>query len=139
MMSKQCPFCSGTMEQNTIKTIFEYKDQSIEVDQPGMYCDSCEEGILSRADHKATEKEIHDLHARVDGLLMSDEIKTIRKSLDLTQQEASELFGGGVNAFSRYERGETMHSKSLDQLLKVLRKHGNELLDEIKAEENKAA
>ncbi len=52
---------------------------------------------------------------------------------------STKLFGGGVNAFSRYDRGETMHSKSLEQLLKVLRKHGNNILDEIKAEENQAA
>ena len=137
-MSKQCPFCGGTMEQKTIKTTYTYKDLSVEVEQPGMFCDSCEEGILSKADHKATEKEIHDLHARGDGLLLSDEIRSIRKGLGLNQQEASKLFGGGVNAFSRYECGETMQSKALDQLLRTLHEHAG-ILDEIKAREVQVA
>ena len=137
-MSKQCPFCDGTMEQKNVHTTYTYKGLSIEVEQPGMFCDSCEEGILSKADHKATEKDIHDLHARGDGLLMSDEIRSIRKELGLKQQEASKLFGGGVNAFSRYERGETMQSKALDQLLRTLHEHDN-ILEEIIARENKAA
>lgn len=40
------------------------------------------------------------------------------------------VIGGGVNAFSRYERGETPISKPLSQLLFILKNHPN-LLSEI--------
>lgn len=34
-------------------------------------------------------------------------ITRVRKQLSLDQREAAEIFGGGVNAFSRYENGKT--------------------------------
>jgi len=59
-------------------------------------------------------------------------ITDIRKKLDLDQREAAEIFGGGVNAFSRYETGKTKPPLALVKLLKVLDKHP-ELLAEIRA------
>lgn len=51
------------------------------------------------------------------------ELRRIRKDLGLTQKKAAELFGGGVNAFSEYERGVTQPSKSTVVLLHLLDKH----------------
>ena len=47
-------------------------------------------------------------------------IYEIRTKLNLTQQEAGALFGGGVNAFSRYETGKTKPPLALVQLFKLL-------------------
>jgi HTH-type transcriptional regulator/antitoxin MqsA len=52
-------------------------------------------------------------------------------SVALGQREAAEIFGGGVNAFSRYENGKTKPPLALVKLLKVLDRHPD-LLDEIK-------
>jgi len=49
----------------------------------------------------------------------------------LDQREAGEIFGGGVNAFSRYENGKTKPPVALVKLLRVLDRHPD-LLDEIK-------
>jgi len=58
-MMKKCPFCKeGFLERKTIKETYTYKGQTIEVDQPGEFCNSCEEGILNAADMKATEKQL---------------------------------------------------------------------------------
>lgn len=59
-------------------------------------------------------------------------IAGVRKKLSLDQREAAEIFGGGVNAFSRYESGRTRPPLALVKLLKVLDRHP-ELLDEIRA------
>jgi len=59
-------------------------------------------------------------------------IAGVRKKLALDQREAAEIFGGGVNAFSRYETGKTRPSVALMKLLKVLEKHP-ELLEEVRA------
>ena len=59
-------------------------------------------------------------------------IANVRKKLDLGQREAAQLFGGGVNAFSRYETGKTRPPLALVKLLKVLDRHP-ELLDEVRA------
>ncbi|MBO9687934.1 MAG: type II toxin-antitoxin system MqsA family antitoxin [Mitsuaria chitosanitabida] len=57
---------------------------------------------------------------------------TIAKKLALDQREAAALFGGGANAFSRYETGKNQPPRSLIQLLSVLERHPS-LLDEIRA------
>ncbi len=59
-------------------------------------------------------------------------IAGVRKKLALDQREAAEIFGGGVNAFSRYETGKTRPPVALMKLLKVLEKHP-ELLEEVRA------
>ena len=55
----------------------------------------------------------------------------MRKKLALDQREAAEIFGDGVNAFSRYENGKTKPPLALVKLLKVLDRPPD-LLDEVK-------
>jgi HTH-type transcriptional regulator/antitoxin MqsA len=117
---KNCPICGKKLEYKITPTVYEYKDKSITIDQPGYYCDDCEESYLSSKDLKATKKEIADFKRKVDHLLTTDELKTIRKRLKLTQQQAAELFGGGVRAFHKYETAEATQSKPLDILLRLV-------------------
>ncbi|EIJ43650.1 putative zinc finger/helix-turn-helix protein, YgiT family [Beggiatoa alba B18LD] len=125
---KKCPFCAdGFLERKTILETYEYKGQTLTVKQAGDYCNACDEGILSGKDLQETQKQIHDFHAKIDGLLTSDEIRTIRKKLKLTQKQAALIFGGGANAFSRYERGEAMPLRATVNLLKILDKHPEQL------------
>ncbi len=51
-----------------------------------------------------------------DGLLTSSEIYEARITLGLTQESASLVFGGGKNAFSKYERAEVSQSVAMDKL-----------------------
>jgi HTH-type transcriptional regulator/antitoxin MqsA len=62
----------------------------------------------------------------------AQELRAIRKKLGLRQAEAGRLFGGGVSAFSEYERGKTQPHKSTVLLLRLLDKHP-ELLKELAA------
>jgi HTH-type transcriptional regulator/antitoxin MqsA len=139
MENKSCPFCGKGKLARAKKTIlFDYKGHSIELEQPGEYCDSCDEGIINGSDLKATEKELHDFRAKIDDLLTTDEVRRIRTKLGLTQHQAAEIFGGGPNAFSRYERGEVRQTKALDQLLRLLDRHP-EQLDELTRSNAEAA
>lgn len=61
-----------------------------------------------------------------------DFIASVRKKLQLDQREAAKIFGGGVNAFSRYETGRTKPPVALVKLLKVLDRHPD-LLAEVLA------
>ncbi|AGN83150.1 DNA-binding protein [Pseudomonas putida H8234] len=58
-------------------------------------------------------------------------IASIRRKFDLDQREAGEIFGGGVNAFSRYENGKTTPPVALVKLLKLLDRHP-ELFEEVR-------
>ena len=46
-------------------------------------------------------------------------IASVRRELALDQREAAEIFGGGVNAISRYENGLTKPPLALVKLRKV--------------------
>ena len=132
MEKKKCPFCeNGFLENNTIMETYTYKEHTLEIEQPGEWCNVCDEGILESANLKATEKQISDFQSQVDGLLTSNEIKLIRKKLKLTQKQAADICGGGPNAFSRYERGEAKPIRSTSNLLRLLSNYPN-LLKELK-------
>ena len=119
---KTCTVCGkGKLTRETRRVAYSYKGQSVEVAQPGEWCDTCGEAILSPEDMVATRPARHDALARAEGLLTSQEVHDIRAKLGLTQAEAAELFGGGINAFSRYERGETMQPRALDRYPALLK------------------
>lgn len=129
---ENCPFCGkkSYYHQTKLMTLY-YRSLPITVKQPGYWCDKCGEGVISGDDRKATQKELQSLRSKIDGLLTPKRIKKIREQLNLTQQKASEIFGGGINAFSRYERGETPIPRPLSQLLQLLQAHPA-LLSELK-------
>lgn len=128
---EHCPFCGKETYLHQIKPMtLRYKSRSITINQPGYWCNECQEGVIGGADRKTTQKELQAFRAEIDGLLPPDQIKLIREKLNLTQQRAAEIFGGGINAFSRYERGETPISRPLSQLLHLLLSHPD-LLNEV--------
>src|ERR1700682_3578439 len=104
MKKEHCPFCGKESYHHQRKPmILRYKSHSITINQPGYWCDECKEGVIGGEDRKTTQKELQAFRAKIDGLLTPEEIKYTREKLNLTQQKASKIFGGGVNAFSRYE------------------------------------
>ena len=58
-------------------------------------------------------------------------IAKVRRKLDLDQRQAAEIFGGGINAFSRYENGKTKPPLALVKLFKLLDRHPD-LLNEVR-------
>src|SRR4029077_16784447 len=125
----KCLAChKGTLTKKVKSQLFTYKDKSITLEQPGLWCDFCEEGILSGEDIAQTEKVFNKFKATVDNLLKPSQIRHIRKDvLRITQKQASKIFGGGKNGFSRYERGETQPLPAVSNLLKMFERHPEDL------------
>jgi HTH-type transcriptional regulator / antitoxin MqsA len=100
-------------------------------DVHGWFCDQCGEVAFADSDSAARYA------AAMDDLVLErrrqrgKEVRRIRTRLKLTQKAAAEVFGGGVNAFSRYERGEVDPPRAVVKFLRVLDRHP-ELLDEAK-------
>jgi len=135
MKVRKCPFCGkGQLIRGTRRLSFKYHDELIRFDQPGDHCNKCKEGIVTGIDLGVTEKYIQNRRNEIDGYLKSDEVKAIRKKLGLTQAQAAVLFGGGPNAFSRYERGEVRQTKALDRLLRLLAKYPKHLAELVRDE-----
>jgi HTH-type transcriptional regulator/antitoxin MqsA len=134
----KCPACSkGKLSYQSKPQVFTYKGKSITLNQTGMWCDSCEEGILNGEDISKTEKAFEEFKSKIDGFLPPKEIRHIRKNiLKLSQEQAGKIFGGGKNGFSRYERGETKPLPAVINLLKMFERHPEDLkyfLDEKKS------
>lgn len=125
----KCHSCKhGKLRRGVKSQIFTYKGKSITLDQPGLWCDSCEEGILNGEDLKSTERAFEKFKSEVDNLLLPSEIKRIRKQvLHLTQEQAAYIFGGGKNAFSRYEHGKAQPLPAVSNLLKMFERHPEDL------------
>ena len=128
LVSLQCPICGSNEIQHKVKPFkLTYRGHSIVVNQPALWCGSCGEGVIEGADHKATREELL-FRSKIDGLLAPNEIYEIRKNiLKLNQHQAARVFGGGPNAFSRYERGDLAPSRTLDNLLRLLKNHPDQL------------
>lgn len=131
--ARQCPSCGGrkmTREENRSETI-RYGGESITLSGlAGWFCPECHDGVFddeSSARHAAAGDELI-LRARQKS---RKEVRRIRKKLGLTQKEAAVIFGGGVNAFSRYERGEVEPNAAIRHLLRLLDAHPD-LLEEIR-------
>ncbi len=127
-----CPQCGrGTLSRYAKPETFTYRGQSITLEQPGEWCDYCGEGILTGEDMQATETALSAFRQEVRAQ-QAHRYKEIRMSLGLTQKDLAAICGGGVNAFSRYERGEVEMPLAVRRLLEILDRHP-ELLDELKA------
>ena len=130
----KCPSCgAGKWVKDTRDLPYTYKGESAVLPQvKGEFCTGCDESILDAAESRRTMNLMLAFNKQVNASIVDpDFIASVRKKLDLDQREAGEIFGGGVNAFSRYENGKTKPPLALVKLLKVLDRHPD-LLPEVK-------
>jgi len=129
---KTCPACGSTNMVFESRDIpFDYKHEHLVVEQVrGWFCQSCNEALFADGEGVRYAAALDSFVDTVDRH-QAEELQRIRRKLHLTQKEAAKLFGGGVNAFSEYERGVTKPAKSTIILLKVLDKHPD-LVDEVR-------
>ena len=131
----KCPICSAAnLVHDTRDLPYIYKGEATILPQvTGGFCPACDESILDAAESRRTMNLMLAFNKQVNASIVDPEfIVSVRKKLHLDQREAAEIFGGGVNAFSRYENGKTRPSLALVKLLKVLDRHPD-LLAEVRA------
>lgn len=98
----------------------------------GDFCLACGEGVFDAVESRRVSASMREFSKQVNASIVAPGfIVGVRKKLNLDQREAARIFGGGVNAFSRYENGTTKPPLALLKLLKVL-DHHPDLLDEIR-------
>ena len=130
----KCPNCgAGELVHDVRDAPYKYKgEETIIPAVTGDYCPACGESILDMKESARTSALMLEFNRKVNAAMIDPSfIIAVRKKLRLDQRQAAELFGGGVNAFSRYENGKTKPPLALVKLLKVLDKHPD-LLEEIK-------
>jgi HTH-type transcriptional regulator/antitoxin MqsA len=133
---KNCPNCGAPSPVHDTRDVpYTYKNQDTLIPAvAGHHCTECGEVILDRGAVDRFSELVGQFQAKVNADLIDPMfILTVRKKLRLGQREAGEIFGGGVNAFSRYETGKAQPHPSTIQLLKLLDRHP-ELLAEMRGE-----
>lgn len=131
----KCPACGAAqLIRDTRDLPYTYKGETTVIPAvTGDFCPACAESILDAAESDRVMKEMREFSKQVNAAIVDPQfIAGVRKKLHLDQREAAEIFGGGVNAFSRYENGKTKPPLALVKLLKVLDRHPD-LLNEVRA------
>lgn len=131
----KCPVCGAAeLIHDTRDLPYTYKGASTVIETvTGDFCPACDEVVLDVAESTRTSDLMLQFNKEINAAYVDPVFIThVRKKLHLDQREAAEIFGGGINAFSRYENGKTKPPLALVKLLKVLDRHPD-LLVEIKA------
>lgn len=122
----KCPCCGAAeLIHDTRDIPYVYKGETTIIPTvTGDFCPACAEVVLDREQGDRYSEWIGMFQRQVNAAYVDPSfIARVRKKLDLDQREAGEIFGGGVNAFSRYENGKTKPPLALVKLLKVLERH----------------
>ena len=130
----RCPICGGAeLAPDTQDMPYRYKGELTLIQGvSGDYCSACGEAVLSHDEAMRVSEQMSAFERRVNTALVDPAfISAVRKKFDLDQREADEIFGGGVNAFSRYENGKTTPPVALIKLFKLLDRHP-ELFEEVR-------
>lgn len=116
-----CPICDrGMLHKTTVQESILYQGDELRIDDVELSrCDTCGEETVLPEQARKNERRFVDAKRLHDDLLTSDEIVGWRRSLKITQADAARILGGGTNALSKYERGEVMQSRAMDNLLRV--------------------
>jgi HTH-type transcriptional regulator/antitoxin MqsA len=131
----KCPVCGAAeLIHDTRDLPYTYKGETTVITAvTGDFCPACAESILNAAESNRVMREMRTFSKQVNAAIVDPSFITdVRKKLDLDQREAAEIFGGGINAFSRYENGKTKPPLALVKLFKLLDRHPD-LLNEIRA------
>ena len=134
----KCPACGAAkLVRDTRDLNHTYKGETTTIpDVTGQFCPACDEAVLDADESARVSAAMLDFNKQVNASIVDPAfIASVRKKLALDQREAAEIFGGGVNAFSRYENGKTKPPLALVKLLRVLDRHP-ELLGEVRSTAN---
>ncbi|WP_297393980.1 type II TA system antitoxin MqsA family protein, partial [Acidiferrobacter sp.] len=100
----KCPVCGGAeLIPDTRDLPYTYKGEATTIPAvTGEFCPACGEVILESGESDRVMREMRAFARQVNAAVVDPAfIVQVRKKLSLDQREAAEIFGGGVNAFSR--------------------------------------
>ncbi len=129
-----CPTCGAAELVHDVRDVpYTYKGETTVIPVvAGDFCPACNEIVHDKEDGRRVMDAMRAFNREVNAQITDPSyIREVRTKLHLNQQEAGALFGGGVNAFSRYETGKAKPSLALVQLFKLLDKNP-QLLEQLR-------
>jgi HTH-type transcriptional regulator / antitoxin MqsA len=119
----ECPVCErGYLTPDAYEDEFQHNGAKLLVHGLERHrCSECNATPILTDQIRRNQAKIANAKREFDALLTSEEILQIRGMLGLSQADAARVFGGGNNAFSKYERSEVIQSVPMDRLLRLVR------------------
>ncbi|MGC0823087.1 type II toxin-antitoxin system MqsA family antitoxin [Pantoea agglomerans] len=115
-----CPICGDEKLHEVQRLVTRKSDGYVKkVPFHASVCESCGCETLTERQALFNKRAMTNFYREADGLLTGEQIKYIRLALNLTQAEASTVFGGGKNAFTKYEKGDVTQSCAMDKLIRT--------------------
>jgi len=115
-----CSICEeGNLHAHVDTNVVEYKNRKQESPLHYSECDCCGSEVATPAQLRTNKRLMTEFKKQVDGLLTGKQLKELRLSLQLTQADAAEIFGGGPVAFAKYEADDVAQSGAMDKLLRL--------------------
>jgi HTH-type transcriptional regulator/antitoxin MqsA len=117
-----CDLCGqGTLQPVTFTGELQHAGRLLTVSElEGYQCDHCGADPVFPEQIRRNDARFADARRAADGLLTGEAVRAVRERYRLTQEQAAVLFGGGVQAFSKYERGVVTQSDAMDRLLRLV-------------------
>ena len=120
--TRRCPACrQADLQPATRVREFHPRGQTatVRVELLTSVCPSCGAEATSAAQHSENLKRLKERKAQYAGLLLGEEIFSLRRRYGITQQAAAKIFGKGKIAFSRYENETSYPDESTTRLLEL--------------------
>ena len=116
------PETGEVLRRGVRSQVVAFGSMSQTVELAGWYPDNGSDSIHSGADLAVSDQVFRDLKAAY-----ASHVRSVRKRLKLTQEEAGRLIGGGRRAFQKYESGATPPSDAAVGLIEILHRRPEEI------------
>lgn len=118
--SKSVPTGKEGYISETRKSPIQYRGFAVPSNLTALWSKTGKDAVVGLKEALRRDGTYRALRDHVDIISSGASMRKLREKLNLTQKEASELFGGGLNSFQKYESGEVSPSKSMINLLILL-------------------
>ncbi len=117
---RRCPACrQGELQEATWSREFHPHGERLSVELLTSVCSECGAQATTGPQHDENILRLRARKTQYDGLLLGEEILSLRRRYGITQQTAAKIFGKGKIAFSRYENETSYPDASTTLLLEM--------------------
>lgn len=119
-MKNCCAACgSNALTSHEENSTVTYKGANGSIVTLYSICGNCGSETVTDEQSKLNQRLFMAFKKVSDGFLTGSQMLQLREQLCITQSEASLIFGGGPNAFTKYENDDVMQSAAMDKLVRI--------------------
>jgi HTH-type transcriptional regulator/antitoxin MqsA len=118
-----CPICGDGVWRPMSDGVHKFRHKRNVFDVSGMHyalCDKCGSKGFLPGQAKANRQLIAAFQEGIKEFIAPSEILAVREKYLLTQEQAGRIFGGGSQAFSKWEHGKVTPAEPTAKLLKLV-------------------